>query len=220
MDKEIVRIIIIATGLLIIMGILLWSYLKDKQVRQAFDIFEDEMPLRPRKKAVIHEDIEPIAKPEPLANVDIQADDYFEDDDDEDSEPQPRPIAPEIIQLSLMARAEKGFNGAALFNALENAGLTYGKLKIFERLDNNRMVDFGVACLAGGGTFPETNLQNFYCSGVVFFMQPSLLDNPVVVFDELIEVIDIVATDLDGKVFDNDKKLLTFESMKAIRRSL
>ncbi|MFZ2726258.1 MAG: cell division protein ZipA C-terminal FtsZ-binding domain-containing protein [Methylococcaceae bacterium] len=227
MDKEIVRIIIIATGLLIIMGILLWSYLKDKQLRQAFDFFDDEMPIRQRRKSPANTEFEAVEKPEPIAKAHIveEFEEEYEipleeDEEDDYIEPKSRPIAPEIIQLTLIARAEKGFNGADLVNALETAGLIYGKLKIFERLDNNRMVDFGVACLTPPGTFPDKNLKTFYCSGVVFFMQPSLLDDPVSVFDELIEVIGLLATDLDGKVYDNDKQLLTFETMKAIRRSL
>ena len=56
-------------------------------------------------------------------------------------------------------------------------GLEYGSLKIFERLDANRLVDFGVACIVEPGTFPDKDLENFYCPGIVFFMQPEALDD-------------------------------------------
>lgn len=215
MDKEIVRIVIIATGLLIIMGILLWSYLKDKQMRQTFNFFDEEIPIRQSKKTTVVK-----ATSVDVASENESISEYIEADEEDDNEPPPRPIAPEIVQFTLIARAKHGFNGADLANALDTAGLIYGKLKIFERLDSHRMVDFGVACLVPPGTFPSSGLEHFYCQGVVFFMQPSLLDDPVSVFDDLIEVIGLLATDLDGKVYDSEKKLLTFETMKAIRRSL
>ncbi len=37
MDKELLRIVIIATGLMIIMGMLTWSYLKNKKAQEDMD---------------------------------------------------------------------------------------------------------------------------------------------------------------------------------------
>ena len=42
MDKELLRIVIIATGLMIIMGMLTWSYLKNKKSQEDMDSYDDQ----------------------------------------------------------------------------------------------------------------------------------------------------------------------------------
>jgi cell division protein ZipA len=223
MDKELLRIIIMATGLLIIAGILSWSYFKNKQTDESS--FDDE-PLfrRPRKE-------QPLAENDDDEDIDIvpvstKANPYYDEDEDDIDDEElielspARPVAPEIIQFSVVARAEEGFKGTDLVSTFETIGLTYGKLKIFERLDVNRLVDFGVASMVAPGTFPSHHLEDYHCPGVVFFMQPSLLDDAVTVFDNMIQAIDVLATDLDAVVWDADRKLLTAAKMKALRQSL
>ncbi|MDP1666555.1 MAG: cell division protein ZipA C-terminal FtsZ-binding domain-containing protein, partial [Methylobacter sp.] len=130
-------------------------------------------------------------------------------------------VAPEIIQFSVVSKTNEGFNGLDLLKAFRIAELEYGSLKIFERLDAKRMVDFGVACMAGPGTFPDsTGMDDFYCPGVVFFMQPGVLDDAVKVFDDFLEAVNILAVELDGEVLDHDRKSLTNATIQLIRQSL
>ena len=42
MDKELLRIVIIATGLMIIMGMLTWSYLKNKKSQEDMDFYDEQ----------------------------------------------------------------------------------------------------------------------------------------------------------------------------------
>ena len=42
MDKELLRIVIFATGLLIMIGMMVWAFVKNKRYRQSLDDFEDE----------------------------------------------------------------------------------------------------------------------------------------------------------------------------------
>ncbi|MFZ2313396.1 MAG: cell division protein ZipA C-terminal FtsZ-binding domain-containing protein, partial [Methylobacter sp.] len=160
--------------------------------------------------------------------VQDKADKYFDDDDqeddyfgqDDDSEPEPRFVTPAVIQFSIITKADGYFNGADLVEALEDAGLVYGSLKIFERLDQNRLVDFGVASMVEPGTFPEKDLEDFYCPGVVFFMQPGELDDAQAVFDDYIDTITAVAAQVDGIVLDHKRQLLTASTIQSIRQSL
>ncbi len=218
MDKEILRIIIISTGLLIIMGILLWSYLKNTKTRQNMGFYDDELPKKPPRREPLAEEDEEIITASVASDL-SNYDDEGEYDYDYESPP-PRAVAPEIIQFSIISRSQHGFNGEDLVAALEAAGLTYGSNKIYEKLDANRLVDFGVACMTGSGTFPSSNLEHFHCPGIILFMQPSVLEDPVAVFDNYIDTIDMLTTDLDGMVWDNNKELLTIETVRAIRRSL
>jgi cell division protein ZipA len=93
-------------------------------------------------------------------------------------------------------------------------------MKIFERIDENRFVHFGVVCMVEPGTFPDNNLANFYCPGVVFFMQMDGLEDPVSVFDDFVHTIVLFAQQMDGVVLDHRRHVLTHEMVEAIRRAL
>ena len=230
MDKEILRIVIIATGLLVIIVMLLWAYVRNRKAQhdmgiyegedilkvadesQAFQEDDDEFDIAPSDKRGAH-----AAKSE---HYDENDDDYYEPDDEDYAEPQSRFVAPKIIQFSLIARDEDGFNGVDLVNALEMVGLEYGSLKIFERLDSNRLVDFGVASMVESGTFPSKNLDKFYTPGIVFFMQPEAVDDAQAVFDDYVQTIQLLASELNGVIRDHQRQPLTEATIQLIRQSL
>jgi cell division protein ZipA len=230
MDKEILRIVIIATGLVVTMGMIFWSYLKGKKAERERNFYDDNAHLigesltnNPAAQSVVDIDDFDII-PLGAAKSFDKSDNYFEsddfDDDDVDVNHAPRLVSPSLIQFSLVANADDGFNGTELFNAFEKVGLEYGSMKIFERVDANRLVDFGVACMVEPGTFPETNLETFYCPGLVFFMQPGELENAQAVFDDFVETIKLLASDLDGVIWDHQRQPLTDETVQLIRQSL
>jgi cell division protein ZipA len=237
MDKELLRIVIIATGLVVIVGMLIWAFFKGKKSRQNPDFYEDDEIIGEIDESlIVHNDdddfdIVPLG-PAKQANSRDKSDRYYRDYDrletetddyalaDEDDEPAPRFAAPQIIQFSIIARADEGFNGVDLVNAFQMAGLEYGTLKIFERLDANRLVDFGVANLVAPGTFPDKNLASFYCPGVVFFMQPAELDDAAAVFENYLETIELLAEKLDGDILDHQRQPLTSTTVQLIRQSL
>lgn len=223
MDKELLRIVIIATGLMIIMGMLAWSYLKNKKSQEDMDFYDEQgFTSPPDKLSSIDDDdfeidIETAEAPDHHYN---DRDDAIYEPEDDGIEPQPRIAAPDIIQFSLIAKTDDGFNGIDLINAFGIVGLEYGNLKIFERLDANRLVDFGVACMVEPGTFPSSNLDTFYCPGLVFFMQPGALDDPQAVFDDYIETIQLLAIELNGIIRDHNRQALTEATIQSLRQSL
>ena len=232
MDKEILRIVIIATGLVVVVVMLLWSFFKNRKSQQGFDLFKDEGYGRFDESSTVYGDddfdIVPIGSakhstdmPEnPIADY-AQEEDFFDsDEDDDDKEPPPRFATPKIIQVSLIANSDDGFNGADLLNAFELVGLEFGSLKIFERLDSNRLVDFGVASMSGSGIFPDKNHAAFNTPGLVFFMQPGEVDDAQAVFDDYIQTIKLLATELDGEIRDDQRKPLTEATIQLIRQSL
>jgi len=233
MDKEILRIVIIATGLLVVLGMLAWAYIKDKNTREDREIFEDELDVNPDPSLRVsaEDDFEVVPLDPPLDQKNV--DHYFEDNDDDepednwyvgdiddDGEPQPRLVTPPIIQFSIITKADEDFNGRNLVDAFKRVGLEYGSLKIFERLDENRLVDFGVACMVEPGTFPDHDLDNFFCPGIVFFMQPEALDDAQAVFDDYVDTIKLLAEELDGLILDHRRQPLTDATVLALRQSL
>jgi cell division protein ZipA len=230
MDKEILRIVIIATGLLVIIGMLLWAYVRNRKAQHDMGIYEGEDILKGADEALAFQEDDDdfdIASSDKRGahsakseHYDENDDDYYEPDDEDYAEPQSRFVAPKIIQFSLIARDEDGFNGVDLVNALEMVGLEYGSLKIFERLDANRLVDFGVASMVESGTFPSKNLDAFYTPGIVFFMQPEAVDNAQAVFDDYVQTIQLLAAELNGVIRDHQRQPLSEATIQLIRQSL
>ncbi len=233
MDKEILRIVIIATGMVVIIGMLIWAYIKDKKAQEDMEFYDDDIDYDDDAVRDTRDDFDIIPLGTAKSNAGVhqaheKSERYYDEDDDDDNyyeqhddvEPPPRAAAPAIIQFSIITKADEDFNGADLVEAFEAVGLKYGSLKIFERLDENRLVDFGVACIVEPGTFPDKDLDLFYCPGIVFFMQPEALDDAPAVFEDYIETINLLAAKLDGVILDHRRQPLTEATIQAIRQSL
>ena len=246
MDKELLRIAIIATGLIIIIGMVISSYLKDKQAREDEldfydddDEFEDEFeeddvmeekPAVPVKKLSVTQTLKNVYAQQvkqrqpvvpPRVDVDEKIAPEFDEAEKIHDEPVSRPaVAAAIIQFSVITKGDEDFNGADIFDALEELGLEYGSTKIFERVDEHRFVHFGVASMVEPGTFPDEDIESFYCPGVTFFMQVDGLDDPVAVFDDYVSTIVLFAQRMDGVVLDHRRQVLTQEMVEAIRKGL
>lgn len=229
MDKELLRVVIVLIGMLVMIGMVLWHFFKtlrdkrtaddyyaeddydnevddyeDEELDHAFDIF----PLQSEIEGdglLDDEDIKPVHKPEPKVEV---------------PKAQSKATLPALIEFSIVARADEGFNGEILFDAFERVGLKYGSVRVFERVDKNRLVDFAVASMIDPGTFPDSDLAQFYCPGIVFYMQPREVENPLAVFDDFMDTIDTLAIELDGVVWDHQRQPLTAETIAQFRQML
>ena len=237
MDKEILRIVIIATGLVVIIGMVLWSFTKSRKSKRHIHFYDDKNSLKNIDPSLAlhpeNDEFEIVPLGSPLDDNDELTVQHYQQSIEKETEnrraeanrpesvrPKAKERMPALIQFSLVAIEDEGFNGVDLVNAFENVGLEYGSLKIFERVDMNRMVDFGVASMVEPGTFPETGLEDFYCPGIVFFMQPREVDDPVAVFDDFIQTIDLLSLELGGVKWDHQRQPLTEQTIEAIRNSL
>ncbi|TSA41926.1 MAG: cell division protein [Methylococcaceae bacterium] len=238
MDKELLRVVIIAVGLLVVVGMLGWHFFKNKNLLGSASFFsaqrpdddeeddnedENEDDAQDNDKLVAVKEAELSEPPvqQDLGEPQQAAASVTHTIEDDDLEEQaPRFVAPEIIQFSVVAKTPEGFNGMDLRHAFLIAHMDYGKLKIYERIDENRMVDFGAACLVEPGTFPETDLDLFFCPGVVFFMQPGILDDAQKVFNDFLEAVNLVAFELDGNIIDHERKPLTNATISLLKQSI
>ncbi|MGZ4957892.1 MAG: cell division protein ZipA C-terminal FtsZ-binding domain-containing protein [Methylomonas sp.] len=239
MDKELLRVVIILIGMLVMIGMVLWHFFKSLRERREAEYFEDDA----YEVGVDELDIEEEDEFDAFSLDAVVDGDALLDDEAVKPVPQnpaskspgpqptkleavkpaytkPRYEVPALIEFSIVARADQGFNGEELFDAFERVGLKYGSVKVFERVDKNRLVDFAVASMVDPGTFPDTDLDEFYCPGIVFFMQPREVDNPLAVFDDFVETIDTLANELDGVVWDNQRQPLTAETIAQFRQML
>lgn len=227
MDKELLRVVIILIGLLVMIGMVLWHFIKGMRNKSVADDYYDDVEYERGLDGYEVEELEDdFGMFAPGDGVDGDA--MLKDEDlQPPAKETPKPVKPAsktalpaLIEFSLVARADEGFNGMMLFDAFERCGLQYGSVKVFERVDRNRLVDFAVASMIDPGTFPDSDLDQFYCPGIVFYMQPRELDNPVRVFDDFMDTIDTLAVELDGVVWDNQRQPLTAETIAQFRQML
>lgn len=238
MDKELLRIVIIATGLLVIIGMILWSYIKARSTEQDLDVFENEPVIGSSPGAIdpslkIHPerdefDIIPMGSAKHTLDEDEESDwgnefneGFNKDFDDDDVEPDARLAIPDIIQFGVVANADGGFNGVDLVLAFQMVGLEYGDLKVYERINQHGDADYGVACMVEPGTFPEAGeLMSFNCPGIVFYLQHRNLEDAQTVFEDFVDTIKTVAKELDGAIWDHQRQPLTETTIQAILLSL
>ncbi len=226
MDKDLLRIIIIAVGGVVVLGMILWNAYKNRHKNRGINFYDDGDPLGNIDESLIvsqeHDDFDIV----PIGSArDEMADSQPQQTEKAGPAVEPARNAgndlPKLIQFSIVARNDEGFNGAELKAAFDRTGLTYGEsVQVFERLDENNMVDFTVASMVDPGTFPAFNLEQFSCPGIVFFMQPRLLDDPAKVFDNFIQTMRFLAADLDGVIWDHQRQPLSEETVREFRQKL
>jgi len=237
MDKDILRIVIIALGSLVIAGMLLWNFFKYREDRNQSNIdFEDEFLDEIDDSLVIDTqddefDIIPLGGVKDQDDSDYSPEnlDYSTNNVDPEfqpelnyhaTEPQGEVKIPNILQFSIVTVKESGFNGKQLQEVFAKVGLIYGSNQVFERLDEYKQVDFAVASMVEPGVFPTEDFDSFTCPGIVFFFQPKLVSDALTVFDDLIATIHVISTDLEGIEWDQDRQPLTTNTEKVIRNYL
>ncbi len=223
MDKDLLRIVIIMVGVIVIIGMLIWHFIKHKRSHDEIDFYDKGDPLDHIDDALVvdtdHDDFDIV----PLGSVlgdDLAPDPITKASELEQQGQESDADLPDIVQFSIVASADEGFNGKILAETFKLVGLEYGSVKVFERLDENRHVNFAVASMVEPGTFPETDMESFFCPGIVFFLQPGGMDNPVEVFDEFIQTIKLLASELDGVIWDHNRQPLTEDVIQLFRENL
>jgi len=223
MDKDLLRLVIIAIGGIVILGMILWSLLKNKRQKRSIDFYDKGNPLENIDESLVLNtenddfDIVPLGSAIDDDPITVASRDF--DQQAKVAVETKKPV-PDIIQFSIVAKDDKGFNGAELSNAFEQLGLEYGNMKVFERLDEQRRVDFAVASMVEPGTFPESDLETFYSPGIAFFLQPKELDNPLDIYNEFVETIKLLSTTLDGVSLDHKRQPLSAATIQNFRTIL
>ncbi len=223
MDRDLLRIVIVALGALVIVGMWLWHVLKHKKVRRHRGFFQDDDLLDGIDESLVIKGGDDDFEIVPLGSAIDDAPVLPGDDTPTGSRIKAEPSLsglPKIIQFSIVSRAEDGFNGMDLVTAFDAVGLRYADIKIFERVDSSNLVDFGVASMVPPGTFPESDLESFNCPGIVLFMQPREVDDPVAVFDDFIDTMRRLSSKLDGVEWDETRQPLSEAKIQHLREQM
>lgn len=127
----------------------------------------------------------------------------------------------DVIQLSVVAGKGEKFRGCELDTSLVNLGLKFGEMGIYHSQSGPDDIDcFNVANRVEPGSFPADKLELFSTPGVVFFMQPAKQNDPLSVFDQMLETCQKLAETLGGTLLDGNQTRLEEVVISSIRKSL
>jgi cell division protein ZipA len=229
MDKELLRMVIIIMGIAVFAGLLIWSFMASKNRNRKINFYDDRDALDNIDESLIIKTGDDDFEIVPLGSVnehestlDIVASDHQHADKKltDDSSEADLQTLPAILQFRLSAKPGTQFLGADLADVFAKLGLEYGSLKVFERLDEARNVDYAVANMIEPGFFPNASLEAFTSPGIVFFMQPKEVNDVAVVFDDLINTMQLIAEHLGGEIRDLHREILTPHSIRILREKL
>ncbi len=168
---------------------------------------------------------EPDSVVEPAEPVDMRA-----------AEPAPESPAPletvqratpivekQLLVISVVAGADRSFDGAALGAAFEHNGLEFHRQGIFQRLvdcDERRRPVFGVANIVQPGVFESAKLQGFSTPGITLYLQlPAPIDS-LAAFDDFVTSAERLAVELGGELRDEQQEFLTHQDLMQIRKGI
>lgn len=241
MDKDLLRLILAVSGILLLLGIYLWDRLRKRKKKQAGDDHPqvdakpdaDLLSLNPAEERAAEinadlafspfdDDVAPIDQGEDKGGKQEEPEEAAaEVDVREENDKAEFTTMPRLIQFGVVASPGSVFNGDQLIQALTEAGLKYGEMEIFHRYDkasDSRL--FSVASMVEPGTFPIDDISLFQCPGLLLFFQPLGVPDPIAAFDQMVQTCHELGRRLGGDEWDSKRKQLTEETIEALRRSL
>ena len=126
-----------------------------------------------------------------------------------------------VLVVHLVADKGTTVDGGQLLDAVLEAGLRYGGMKIFHRHlneDGSGPVLFSMANLVNPGTFDLNTIKSITTPGVTLFMALDDIEDPVMAFELMIESIDILAAQGPFNVMDESRSSMTRQTIDHYRQ--
>lgn len=132
---------------------------------------------------------------------------------------QPTTTPEKFVVINVLALGEE-FSGQRLLEILVESGMTFGEMDIFHKLDSAGEPSFSLASAVEPGFFNMSTIDTFSTPGITMFMRVHELSEPLVVLDELLEVAETIAQELDGEIRDETRSVLTPQTVEYCRQSI
>lgn len=131
---------------------------------------------------------------------------------------EPAPIE-ELIMIHLLSRPGECFDGATLLAALRKQGLKFGEMNIFHR--NNPMLKapvYSVANAVEPGFFDLSDMEAMSTPGVTFFLQLPGPEEPMGALEDMLNVAQTMAHQLNGELRDESRNRLTRQTANHMKQ--
>lgn len=135
----------------------------------------------------------------------------------------PPPPPPPVITFYVMAEEGRPFNGYELLQAILSVGARFGQHQIFHRhveRTGSGPVLFSIASAEKPGNFDLTEMGGFSTAGLSLFFCASDVDDPIEVYELMLQTSGQLIEDLGGNVLDEGHQLLTPTTVVNQRRAL
>jgi cell division protein ZipA len=133
------------------------------------------------------------------------------------------PVVEQVISILVTANDSQGFYGPQLLKLVEACGLVHGEMDIFHRFEDGLRLgknQFSMANMMEPGTFNLTQMDNLHTPGVVFFLGLPTAQNSMQAFDYMLETAQCLATNLGGKVLDEQRSVMRPQTIEHCRQQI
>ncbi|MCD6046395.1 MAG: zipA [Gammaproteobacteria bacterium] len=124
---------------------------------------------------------------------------------------------PKTISLFIKAKSHECFYGYDLMQVILNQGFVHGTMNFFHFINGSKTL-FSIAPTEG-----EFNLEKmgaFKTSGLCIFMQPQRFQQPILIFDQMLDTAQHIAEELGGTLEDEQHHLITSERLNYWRSTI
>ncbi len=123
----------------------------------------------------------------------------------------------EVLIINLMAKKDCFFEGNDLLAALTKQNLKLGAMEIFHRHideEGEGAVLYSLANMVVPGTFKLAEMDSFKTPGVSIFLSLPVEAESIDVYDDMIKTAKSLAEDLDGELKDENRSVMTNQTVE------
>lgn len=172
------------------------------------DVMTDGSVLKSKVK------IESETKETESQDTDVAELEVVESEDVTDTNPEE--YADDLIIMHVLAKSAY-FSGSDLLKVINHQQLKFGDMNIYHAYDDSNDITFSMSNMVEPGHFEPENISDMRTPGVILFMQLSLVQEPKVALERMINCASALAADLDAKVMSAKQRLLTEKNIENFR---
>ncbi|MDT8451953.1 MAG: cell division protein ZipA [Gammaproteobacteria bacterium] len=124
----------------------------------------------------------------------------------------------DIIVLHILAKSSEPLTGDRINSAARANGLTFGRMNIFHRLDEEGQALFSMANMIEPGNFDPDTIHDMTTSGLTMFMQLSTSAHPSACFDEMLRCAYHISEMLGAGLCNQYRQPITQEDAEYYRQ--
>lgn len=125
-----------------------------------------------------------------------------------------------FVVLYVAAADGRKMTGQALLESLVEHEMRFGEMDIFHRLDESGQSLFSLVNAVEPGSFDLQAMDSLSTPAVSLFMRAHEVSDPVVVFDDMMNVARRIADDLGADVRDESRSAVTPQTTAHLRQEL
>jgi len=147
---------------------------------------------------------------------DLVINDALNDFTDHDLDQEKKAPTQDVLVLNVTSNDES-FLGLELYHAMIASGLRFGDMDIFHSTNQQGQTQFSLVNSVQPGTFDLESINQFSTPGVSLFMQLPCSVDAITAFEQMKNVAQFLAKELNGQVRDDEQNRLTEQTTEHYR---